>query len=44
MTSSRNFKFYLAGAALSALELAMVHLALSFAVLDAGLRAGGART
>lgn len=40
MTSSRNFRLYLAGATLSAIGTAMVPVALSFAVLDAGLRAG----
>lgn len=40
-TSGRNFKLYLAGATLSSIGTAMVPVALSFAVLDAGLRAGG---
>ncbi len=41
MTSSRNFGLYLAGATLSAIGSAMVPVALSFAVLDAGLPASG---
>jgi MFS family permease len=40
MTSSRNFTLYLAGATLSSIGTAMVPVALSFAVLDAGLGAG----
>jgi MFS family permease len=40
MTFSRNFSLYLAGATLSAVGTAMVPVALSFAVLDAGLGAG----
>ena len=40
MTSNHNFRLYLAGATLSAIGSAMVPVALSFAVLDAGLRAG----
>jgi len=40
MSSGRNFRLYLAGAALSAIGTAMVPVALSFAVLDAGLGAG----
>jgi MFS family permease len=40
MTSGRNFRLYLAGVTLSAIGTAMVPVALSFAVLDAGLRAG----
>lgn len=40
MISGRNFRLYLAGATLSAIGTAMVPVALSFAVLDAGLRAG----
>ncbi|WP_428396008.1 MFS transporter [Lichenicoccus sp.] len=37
---NRNFRLYFAGATLSAIGSAMVPVALSFAVLDAGLRAG----
>jgi MFS family permease len=37
--SNRNFRLYLAGATLSAIGTAMVPVALSFAVLDAGLPA-----
>ena len=37
---NRNFRLYLLGATLSAVGSAMVPVALSFAVLDAGLRAG----
>ncbi|HEV7703655.1 MAG TPA: MFS transporter [Gemmatimonadaceae bacterium] len=40
MSSSRNFRLYLAGATLSSIGTAMVPVALSFAVLNAGLRAG----
>jgi MFS family permease len=39
MTPGRNFRLYLAGATLSAIGTAMVPVALSFAVLDAGLPA-----
>jgi MFS family permease len=40
MSAGRNFRLYLAGAALSAIGTAMVPVALSFAVLEAGLGAG----
>lgn len=39
MISGRNFRLYLAGATLSSIGTAMVPVALSFAVLDAGLPA-----
>ena len=39
MIAGRNFRLYLAGATLSAIGTAMVPVALSFAVLDAGLPA-----
>ncbi len=40
MTAGRNFRLYLAGATLSAVGSAMVPVALSFAVLEAGLGGG----